>query len=337
MLANSPLLRISLAASALAWVSYQSSTWSQEKPEEAPTAIYEMTTDPAQPFTKDGEPYPAKRLKKFSIDRNTLQITNVEDHRPMRGMGMGMDGGMGMGEGGYDGMGGMGMGSMGGMGMGSMGGGGMGGPGAGAPPTETVYAFVFDGEVVDGRSKIEVLTPIKDKAPGGMYMEMGAEGYGDMGSMMGSGMEGAMGGGMGGMSSSFRIGRLVSLESVSEALKIATKTNSKAVPFWNKETAKLVGDSVRLHIWKHDAIRDLKSSDSSAEQNAATEELLRELLSEEYDGQLSRQQLELKRLQERLKNVESEIVRRRQAKDRVVEVQLGKIVLESQGILGEGL
>ena len=323
------LQRIALAICATAITATVSSAWAQD---DGDLPVYIKTGDPANPFTKDGQPIAAKRLKVFQVDRHTLQLTAADHVLGMGGMGMG-DGGMGMGmsRGGMGGPGAMAGGAEGGMGYG----GGMMGGMAAPSAVEKVYAFVFDDEEVKGRTKIEVLTGVQSNRGMGMGGDMGMGSMGGEGSgEMGMGMEG-MGDGMGSRPN-YVLGHLIPLEGIAE-FNAKRKQSSKAQSPWAKETAALVANFVRLHIWKQDAIRDLKSSDRSTEQMVATEKLLRELLSEDYDGQLARQQLELMRLQQRLKNVENEIGRRRQAKERVVEVQLGKLVLESQGILGEGL
>lgn len=339
------LQRIALAICATAITATVSSAWAQDDGE---VPYYIKTGDPTNPFTKDGQPFAAKRVKVFQVDRNTLQLTAADHVLEMGGMGMSGSGmGMGMSAGGKGGMGmggaGGGLGSTGPGGMaggaeGGMGYGGMMGGMAAPSAVEKVYAFVFDDEQVKGRTKIEVLTGVQSNHGMGMgagqYMgSMGGEGSGEMGS--GMGMEGMMGDGMGSRPS-YVLGHLTPLEGIAE-FNAKRKQSNKAPSPWTKETAALVANFIRLHVWKQDAIRDLKSSDRSAEQMVATEKLLRELLSEDYDSQLARQQLELTRLQQRLKNVENEIGRRRQAKERVVEVQLGKLVLESQGILDEGL
>ena len=337
------LQQIALAICATAITATVSSAWAQD---EGDVPVYIKTGDPANPFTKAGQPFGAKRLKVFHVDRNTLQLT-AADHvlemggMGMGGMGMGMSAGGGMGDGGRGmGMSGGGMGGPGGMAGGAEGGMGYGGGGmmggmAAPSPVERVYAFVFDDEEVKGRTKIEVLTGVQSNHGMGMGGDMGMGSMGGEGSgEMGMGMEG-MGEGMGSRPS-YVLGHLTPLEGIAE-FNAKRKQSNKAQSPWTKETAALVANFIRLHVWKQDAIRDLKSNDRSTEQMVATENLLRELLSEDYDGQLARQQLELIRLQQRLKNVENEIGRRRQAKERVVEVQLGKLVLESQGILGEGL
>ena len=293
-------------------------------------------------FTKDGEALTADRWLSFTVDLNTLQIGTENKAARMGDMqGDAMLGSEG-GSGGY---------GMGGMGMGGYSGGEMVDPdarraAAASKRSTTVHAFVFDSEVTEsGRTRIEVLTrrpKPKNARMGGMGM--GGEGGMDMGGMGEGGMGmGGMGMGMGGMSemgmsNNYGHGEFTTLENYLASVRPSKKSaDAASLDVWNKKAAELIRSSVQLVIWKGDAIRSLKSEESSREQADATETLLRELLGEEYDSQLTRQQFELTSLQDRLKQLETEIKRRRQAKDRVVDVQLGKLVLEAQGIIGEGI
>lgn len=295
-------------------------------------------------FEKEGESLAASRWLHFTVNLDTLQVRLVTESPGMGGggMGMGMEGdmggmvpgggygggvgmGMGMGtEGGMGGMGGMSGGYGGEMGMGmggyggEMGSGGMGmGGGMGeSKPTanRNIYAFVFDGQVINGRARIEVLA----RAPSfGMGMGVGAGGEGLEESIPNV------------------VGRFISLKKILVAQRTSKKSADAPAGTLTPEVVQFIRDSVSLIVWKRDAIGILRSDEGQKEQSVATEKLLKELLSEEYDLQLARQQMELTRLQERLKSIEIEIARRRQAKDRVVEVQLGKLVLEAQGILEE--
>ena len=283
-------------------------------------------------FTLDGVLLTASRVRSFMVNVTTLQIQPANDYGSMEaGMG-GMEGGMAEGDmAGGEGMGG-GMG--GGMGMGgAMGGmsGGMGGMGG------------FAGGQGSGYGS-------------GMGMEMGGMGMGGM-----SGPGGMAGlGGLGGMSDMRAVvafimddeqiagrtrieilapqgarGNYVRLENLPAAKSSKARADKKAAPLWKPAEAKLIKDTISLKIWKEDALRTLKAEEGRGEQAVASEKLLRAVLSEEYDGQLARQQFELARLQERLKRIQEEFTRRQQAKDRVIDVQLGKIILEAQGILGD--
>ena len=65
------------------------------------------------------------------------------------------------------------------------------------------------------------------------------------------------------------------------------------------------------------------------------EDYLKQLLTEEYETQLARQSIEVETIERRIAELKDEIARRRAAKDRVIDVQLGRIVLEAQGLLGK--
>lgn len=276
-------------------------------------------------FNMDGVLLTASRVRAFTVSVSTLQI------QPVNGMGMGM--GAGMGEGMEGGMGAPGgMGGMEGMGM------------------EVGYGDSGGGGMMSGGMS---------GMSGGMGgMGMGAGG--DMG-MGGMGMDAGMGmGGRGGMSDMRVVvafildeektagrtrievlapqgsqGYYVRLEALSSAKPSKGKVDKKAPSLWSPAAAKLIKDTISLKIWKEDAIKTLKAEEGQGEQAVSSEKLLKELLSEEYDTQLERQHFELVRLEERLKRIQDEFIRRKQAKDRVIDVQLGKIILEAQGILGD--
>ncbi|MCC7339150.1 MAG: hypothetical protein IT422_28995 [Pirellulaceae bacterium] len=72
----------------------------------------------------------------------------------------------------------------------------------------------------------------------------------------------------------------------------------------------------------------------SADLARQTEQQLQQILAEAYDTQIERHELEVKLVEARVAQLRVELVRRREAKPRVVEVQLGRIVLEAQGLLG---
>jgi len=276
-------------------------------------------------FALDGVLLTASRVRTFTVSVSTLQI---QPSSPS-GRGGGMGGMMG---GDMEGM--EGMGGYGGMGEGDSGGGG--GYGGGMSPG--------------------------GMGSGGMG-GMSGSGMAGMGGMSGMGMGGSgmgMGSGTGGMSDmrvvvAFIIdeekiagrtrievlapqgtkGNYVRLEALSGVRSSKAKADKKAPPLWSPAAAKLIKDTISLKIWKEDAINTLKSEEGKGEQAAASEKLLKAVLSEEYDTQLERQHFELVRLEERLKRIQDEFTRRKQAKDRVIDVQLGKIILEAQGILGD--
>lgn len=91
---------------------------------------------------------------------------------------------------------------------------------------------------------------------------------------------------------------------------------------------------MRLDIWIEDARQLLRATATEAEKFTVVEKHLKTLLTEEYDAQLIKQRGDVARLSEKLKQLQEELERRGQAKARVVEVQLGKLVLEAQGLIG---
>ena len=262
-------------------------------------------------FNLDGASLTASRVRTYTVSVSTLQIQPLNQNGgmgPGGGMMAGMGGDMGAMEGG---MGGPGMsGSGGGMGMGGGGmsgmsgiAGGMAGDGSGGMGMGSSMGTMSDVRVVIAfimdHEQIAGRTRIEVLAPQGSQ------------------------------------GNYIRLEALSAARPSKSKTEKKATPVWSPATAKLIKDTISLKIWKEDAINTLKAEEGKGEQAAASEKLLKAVLSEEYDAQLARQQFELARLQERLKRIQEEFTRRQQAKDRVIDVQLGKIILEAQGILGD--
>ncbi len=258
----------------------------------------------------------------------------------MMGGAGGMMGGYGamMGGGGYGG-GGM----MGGEDMVGMGGGMMAGPRAqvdDSTPSQrtrtiTILAFVLDERQEDGRAKIELLTLL----PSNLH-EQGNGGYGGgeyVGGMMG---DMAMGGGYGGGSersaaTPMHIGTYIRLSELADRNVSITPADARLAP----EEYQIVSQLCQLKIWKADAVAALQSNANPAEDPQANtlaekEQHLKQLLTEEFDVQLARQELEVRTIEQRTAALKQEIERRRQAKDRVIDVQLGRIVLEAQGLLG---
>ena len=258
-------------------------------------------------FTLDGVLLTASRVRSFGVNVSTLQILRLNASAGgMGGMG-GMDGGYGggaeAGGGGMEGSDGGGMmaGGEGGMGGGMAGGGGLGMGMEGGM-----------GMGMGGMSDMRVVVAFimdDEKAAGRTRIEVLAP-------------QGSQ-------------GNYVRLESLTGARPSKAKADKKAPPLWSPAAAKLIKDTICLKIWKEDAIKTLRNEEGKGEQAAASEKLLKEVLSEEYDTQLERQHFELVRLEERLKRIQDEFTRRKQAKDRVIDVQLGKIILEAQGILGD--
>lgn len=165
---------------------------------------------------------------------------------------------------------------------------------------------------------------------GGMMGSMG--GYGDMGGGMAGGMEGMMDGGMG--MGEMSMGPLVITPL--EETNIAKRGPAKGQPQFSTPQLKNLAELVRVDCWIEEELETLRSARrGNADKFAGAESSLKELLSQEYRLQLDKQREDIQRLSEKLKALEGELARRASAQERVVDVQLGQLVLEAQGLLGE--
>ncbi|MCA9190286.1 MAG: hypothetical protein KDB03_00935 [Planctomycetales bacterium] len=97
----------------------------------------------------------------------------------------------------------------------------------------------------------------------------------------------------------------------------------------------LVAETIRQQIWKDKLIAALNDANTEPRKLQQSEKQLRDVLAESYETQLARQEWEVEKLETQLSQLKSEILRRREAKERVVEVLHGRIVLEAQGLLRE--
>ena len=138
-------------------------------------------------------------------------------------------------------------------------------------------------------------------------------------------MPGGMSGGEGGMSEGLppRMRPLASLGS----------PKTKASARLSQSEIKLVTDIICQTIWKADVVKALFASKGQGESATEHEKLLKQLLAKQYDTQLARQEMEAESIKRRLELLVDELKRRRLAKDRVVDVQLGRLILDAQGLL----
>ena len=209
----------------------------------------------------------------------------------------------------------------------------------------------------DTRSRVIVgqLQPPASFDMGGMDGGMGMAG-GGMGGMpgmaMGSGGGGMMGGGMGGMGDarvmggmmggSGMVGGMMIPDGVGnlvivplEECRIPTYGRTSSEPRLTVAQLKNLADLVRIDCWIEEELATLREVRQDAEKFKAAESSLKELLSKEYELQLSKQREDIERMNEKLKALQGELARRASAQDRVVEVQLGQLILEAQGLIGE--
>ena len=196
-----------------------------------------------------------------------------------------------------------------------MGGGGVPEDGSAAshPPRLRILAIALDEPQEDGRANIELLTAFYGMDHGfrdsmGMGMDMGMEGD---------------------PSAPMHIG---TYHRLADLAKQADGPDVHLTP----EEFQIVSQMCRLKIWKADAVRAIQVEEHASEAAlmAEKEQHLKQLLSEEFDVQLARQEYEVRTIEQRTAALKQEIERRRQAKERVIDVQLGRIVLEAQGLLG---
>lgn len=169
---------------------------------------------------------------------------------------------------------------------------------------------------------------------GGMMGSIG--GYGDMGGGMGGGMaggmEGMMDGGMG--MGEMSMGPLVITPL--EETNIAKRGPANGQPQFSTSQLKNLAELVRVDCWIEEELETLRAARrGNADKFAGAESSLKELLGQEYRLQLDKQREDIQRLSEKLKALEGELARRASAQERVVDVQLGQLVLEAQGLLGE--
>ncbi len=281
---------------------------------------------PALSYTVDDKPYRATRVRSF---RYTYQ-----SFRPKELAYVNYDGGMGM-PGGY-GAGGM---------SGGYAGGGMGDGGYGdavnsdqAPErlAININAFLFDSEQVNDRTRIEydrtrielmIEQPNKtamSRMPG---MSGGMPGGGDSAGLPGGYGAGGMPGGFSGESMSGGPPPLM------RPFTSLGTPKTKASARLSQPEIKLVTDIICQTIWKADVVKALFASKGQGESAANNEKFLKQLLAEQYDTQLARQELEAESIKRRLELLVDELKRRKLAKERVVDVQLGRLILDAQGLL----
>ena len=273
------------------------------------------------------------------------------------GMGAAMGGGAG-GIGGVDGMGIGAEGPGGGMGM------GMGGPGGGGgmegyggshePAGLELFAVVVEAQNVEGENatKVEVIFNKDATLFGNSGYGMGGMGAGiDYGSEEGSGggygaeagggYPGAGGAGAG-LGSGFgaarprdgkrrALGEYYELESLLLP-KVAKRTLGSRYKL-EKQELKIVKDFIQLAVLRNVLLDEIKEKKNDADFLAEAEKKLKQILSNQYTNQLARQKIEIEAIESKVEKLRSELDRREAAKDRVVDVQVGRIILEAQGLL----
>lgn len=220
---------------------------------------------------------------------------------------------------------------------------GMGGPRQGvvvvSPNSILIQAVIAPQHTSGERDKIELKMQNPEQLamlgsqvvslPSGMGggMSGGMSGYGSS-----MGMEGGAGyGGAGDVGIPFDTPLSTEVYNREQA-RLAKQNGRSFKPLLDGELEN-AGALIKLQLWRETAMIDLKVTLANGNPNDEDEKFLKEILREEYDALLNRQRLELTRVERRVKEIQADIARRAAARDRVIDVQLGKIVLESQGLL----
>ena len=192
-----------------------------------------------------------------------------------------------------------------------------------------IDAYIFDDEKVNDRTRIELMVMQPNKPEGS------ANGSGGMAGIIG-GYEGGMGSGGSGGYDSGGYGGMGDEKFPTPSLQpfaSLSKQDSKDLAALHQDEIKVVSDILCQSIWKGDAVKALFESKGQGELASENEKLLKQLLNEQYDTQLARQEMEAESIKQRLDQLLDELKRRKLAKDRVVDVQLGRLMLDAQGLL----
>ena len=80
------------------------------------------------------------------------------------------------------------------------------------------------------------------------------------------------------------------------------------------------------------AIEAMKNAEGDSEQREA-ESKVRELLEEQYRAFLVENEQQIEQLQQRLNNLKDQLDRRRRAQDKMVDLEMKRVVNESEGLV----
>ena len=134
-----------------------------------------------------------------------------------------------------------------------------------------------------------------------------------------------MGFGIGGGANA-AIWKLVDMESI--------ETAPELFPFrLAPEELRVLIDSIQVDFGLRLAIEKINTPDFPEAELPALQTEIKALLTTEYETGLVRQAMEVERIERRVGELKRELERRAAAKERVVDVKLGRIVLEAQGLL----
>lgn len=294
----------------------------------------ESIVRPSLSYTVDDKPYRATRVRSFHYVLQSFrpkELAYVDNG--------GMDGGYGSG---------FGMPGMSGGGYPAGGASSSGYPGGGIYASGSsqvtnriainIHAYLFDGENANDRTRIELMIELPyGMGMDGMWGSGGMSGgLGGMGS--GGGSDGMMSGGGGdagmGMSPGpSQMQPFASIRIIKVKPGLFRQGPGGEFPVLSPPEIKLVTDIICQTLWKTDVVQALFASKGQGDSAKENETFLKQLLAEQYDTQLARQEMEAESIKRRLEQLQDELKRRKLAKDRVIEVQLGRLILDAQGLL----
>ena len=185
-----------------------------------------------------------------------------------------------------------------------------------SPVVLNLVAYIFDQEVDAGHSRIEIVTwPTAEQ----------------LAALNERGQQMAGGYGAGGFSGGMMLGG-PQLEIIRLSSLVRGPKTPAGVGLLTADELQIVEKTIKLEIWIGDTIRQLQRERGASTQ---TQQRLQQLMTEAFQNQLARQELEVETILTRASQLKQEISRRRDAEQRVVDVQVERMVLEAQGLLGE--
>ena len=106
-----------------------------------------------------------------------------------------------------------------------------------------------------------------------------------------------------------------------------------ASPFDRRHTQNGVfGRAIKKSTPMDSAIEAMKNAEGDSEQREA-ESKVRELLEEQYRAFLVENEQQIEQLQQRLNNLKDQLDRRRRAQDKMVDLEMKRVVNESEGLV----
>ncbi len=139
------------------------------------------------------------------------------------------------------------------------------------------------------------------------------------------------------------MGDMIGMESETPALqlKLLSEEENFAPAYANGQPAaaltlqerETIAHLIELDVWIANSIGTIRNVADDAMKYKKAQEDLKSLLQDDYDTQLKKQQADIDRMAEKLKKLQEEVAKRTAARDRVIDIQMGKVLLEAEGLL----